>query len=130
MIKPSALSLASAMTGYKNYESKSYSTTIPAQTLAAFEFKTYIATTTFSRSDTITETQVKYGVDSFWQVIDGTVVRRYPSWTATNYEVGSLVYFSGNTQTVYTFIFNQTGGPLAVPSIPIDCRTFFYKAPV
>jgi hypothetical protein len=122
----------SQVSGLKNYNPGNglFSVSVPAQNIAAGGFVTYVATKNMDRINSVSQIQIRYtGLDSFWQLVPGQVIRDYPDWTAPNYQVGSFTYFSGSILTVYTYIVNQTGGLVAIPDFIIDCNASLYKAP-
>jgi hypothetical protein len=121
---------ASAFSGFKNSPTKLFSVSVPGQNLGAGAFVHYTASTTLDNANAISQVQVKYtNLETFWRVVPGMTIGRYPTYAVPNYEIGSLVYFTGGSVTVYTYIANQTGGVVAIPAISIDCSASLFLAP-
>lgn len=116
--------------GFKNYDSKDFSVSVPAQNLTVGNFVSYTATTPLNNTNAISQVQIRYNnLESFYRIVQGNTILRYPSYTTPDFEVGSIVYFTGGVVNVFTYIANQTAGTVAVPAFTINCRAFLYLAP-
>lgn len=121
------LTSISSASGLKNYNSASFSTVITGQTLGAGAFTSAIATTTLSNTNSLCQVQTQYsGLESFTRIINGVSAVNY---SGGSYQVGTFYYFSGSTLSVYTYVANQTGGGVTIPTITINCRAFLFQAP-
>jgi len=122
-------SATSISSGFQNYTVTSGSVSVGAQVLGAFGFQQYYITIPLNNSNAVSEVQTKCSLDSYWNLVDGTVVRRYPDWATSNYEISSMVYFTGGNLIIYTYLVELTGAPQAIPAFTIDARAFLFKAP-
>ncbi len=127
MVTPLNLSATSAMDGFKNYQSSSFSSTIPGQTLGAGAFVSSTASVALNNSNSVSQVQVQYsGLSSVYYVIYGT---EDTLWASSTYEVETIYYFDSTNLNVFTVVVNQTGGNITIPTITINCRAFLYLAP-
>jgi len=122
-------SATSISSGFQNYTVKDGSVSVGAQTLGAFGFQQYTITIPLENNNAISEVQLKCSLDSFWSLVDGTVFRRYPTWAISNYELSSMVYFTGGNLIIYTYLVDLTGASQSIPAFTIDARAFLFKAP-
>lgn len=121
------IAAASNLSGFKNYLSSSFSTTITGQNLGAGAFVSALASTSLSNISSISQVQVQYsGVQTDWNVLYGSINNYF---SGGNYEIESLYYFDTNNLNVFTIVVNQTGGIVAIPTITINCRGFLYLTP-
>lgn len=121
------LAATSKLSGFKNYQSSSFSTAIAGQNLAAGGFVSATASTPLNNSNSVSEVQVQYsGVQTDWNVVYGSINNYF---AGGNYEIESLYYFDSTNLNVFTVVVNQTGGVVAIPAITINCRGFLYLAP-
>lgn len=127
MIIPSKLVAASAMDGFKNYQSSSFSVSVPTQNLAAGHFISYTASTNLNNANSISQVQVQYnGLSSNYYVMYGLT---NTTWSSGNYEIESYYYFDTSKLYVYSVIVNQTASSITIPAITINCRGFLFLAP-
>lgn len=130
MIDTSKIIAASAFSGFKNYTAKEFSVSVPAQALGAGDFVQYSASTTLDNTNAVSQVQIRYtGLETFWRIVPGSVGARFPTYSAADYEITTLVYFSGGTLSVYSFIVDQTGLGTSIPDITIDCKASLFLAP-
>lgn len=122
---------SSKTSGFKNYLIPDiFSATIPGQNLTAGSSVSATATTTLTQLNSVVQVQVQYsGIETFWRVVPGQLTVAKPDWTVFNYEIESQISFSGNTLSVKTYMINETGGTIAIPTNTINCKAFFYVAP-
>ena len=126
-IIPSKLAAASAMDGFKNYNSSSFSVSVPTQNLGAGDFVQYTASTTLTNTNSIAQVQVQYsGLDTNTYVLYGGTTS---NWASSTYQIETFYYFAGGTLYVYSVIVNQTGSTITIPAITINCRGFLFIAP-
>lgn len=126
-IIPSKLVAASIFDGFKNYQSTSFSVSVPTQNLGAGDFVQYSASSALNNTNSISQVQIQYsGLTSEYLVINGSLTT---NWSANNYQIETFYYFSGSTLYVYNVIVNQTGGTITIPNITINCRGFLFIAP-
>lgn len=126
----SKLSAASAFSGFKNSSAVSFQATIGTQSVLAGHFLSTTATTPLNNANSISQVQIQYGgLETFYRVVPGLTILRYPTYTTPNFEIGSVVYFSGGILNVFTYLANQTAGTIVVPDIIISCRAFLFIAP-
>ncbi len=126
-IIPSKLAAASAMDGFKNYNSSSFSVSVPTQNLGAGDFVQYTASTSLSNTNSISQVQVQYsGLDSNTYVLYGDTVS---NWSSGSYQIETFYYFTSGTLYVYNVIVNQTASTISLPAITINCRGFLFIAP-
>lgn len=131
MQKTQYVSLLSPLKNKLGYE---VTNALPGYALAAGTFVS-IATTLRFRSPgivlgDISNVQLKYdGLESFWRKIDGYVFSSYPSFSAAQYEIGALTFFTATTHTLYVYIANQTGGVVNVPAFTLRYRLNTFDAP-
>lgn len=126
-INPSIIVASSSMDGFKNYDSASFSVSVPSQNLGSLDFVTYTATTPLSNTNSISQVQIQYsGLDSDYYVMYGTMVS---NWSSSSYQIESVYYFDTTTLTVVNYIINQTTSTITIPAITINCRGFLFIAP-
>jgi len=130
MLNFSKVAFTTTASGFKNYASKDFSVSVPAQNLAAGNAVFYTASTTLDNTKAISQVQVRYtNLEPHYRVVQGETILRYPNYSTPDFEVGSIVYFSGGVLNVFTYVANQTGGTVAVPAFTITCRAFLFLAP-
>lgn len=127
MIIPANLAAASAMDGFKNYNSVNFSVVIPGQTLASGTFISATANTPLNRSNSISQVQLQYaGLSSEYYIVNGSV---NTFWSGGDYEIESYYYFDTTNLNLFTILGNQTAGNITIPTITINCRGFLFLAP-
>ncbi len=126
-IIPSILIASSAMDGFKNYQSTSFSVTVPSQNLGAGDFVQYTTSSALNNTNSISQVQIQYsGISGEYMVVNGSNTINEASAT---YQIESFYYFSGGTLYVYNVIVNQTPNTITIPTITINCRAFSFLAP-
>ena len=126
-IIPSNLIATSAMDGFKNYQSTSFSLTVPSQNLGAGDFVQYTASSALNNTNSISQIQIQYsGLSNVYYIVYGDIAT---NWASNAYQVESFYYFSGGTLYVYNVIVNQTPNTITIPTITINCRAFSFLAP-
>jgi len=120
----------SLFSGFTNYSTATFSTTIAGQNIGALSYVSASATTPLNNTNAVTQVQIQLsGLDSFWRLLPGNLTINYPNSSAPNYQVEVLSYFKSGTLHVDTYVINQTGGTITIPTITINCRAFLFLAP-
>lgn len=123
----SNLTSVSSASGYKNYLASTFSVSVPAQVLGVGNYLIYTASTPLINTNSISQVQVNWGgLDTFYRILNGYIFEYYGGGT---YEVQSSYYFDATTLYVNTIIVNQSGAPVNIPGITINCRGFLFLAP-
>lgn len=124
------LAATSAADGFKNYSSVSFSASIASQNIAAGGYATASASTPLNNANAVSQVQVQFsGVNSFWQVLTGSIYQDVPDSASMTYEIEAISYFTGGNAKVDTYIINETAGTISIPAITINCRAFLFLAP-
>ena len=121
---------SSAFSGFSNSRSVSFSSTIAGQTIAAGSYVSSSAFAALNNAYSISQIQINLGgLESFWRVLPGNLVINYPNSSAPNYEIELFSYFTSGLLRVDTYISNQIGTGVAIPTITINCRGFIFNSP-
>lgn len=118
--------------GFSNYTpSVPFSTSAPSQNIAAGAYIGPLrASTPLNNSNAVTEVQIQYvGLDTFFRTLPGNIIYNVPSSLSPNYQIESFSYFTGGVLRVDSYISNQTGGTITIPTITFNCQGFLFNAP-
>lgn len=127
MITPKNIAAASALSGFKNYLSSSFSVAVPGQSLGAGAFISFTASTPLDNDNSISQVQVQYsGLSNDYYIMNGTV---QTDWSSGDLQVQSYYYFDSTNLNVFTVLVNLSAGSISVPAITINCRGFLFLAP-
>lgn len=128
MINPSKLAASSAMDGFKNYLSSSFSATVSGQTIASGHFVSITTSTPLNNANSVSQLQVQYSGtgNSEWFIVNGSIITNYSS---PNYQIESYYYFDSTNLNLFTVIVNESAGSITIPTIKINCRGFLFLAP-
>lgn len=130
MIDTNKIIAASEFAGFKNYSESTFSVSYAGGNIVAGGYVKVTASTPLNNTNAVSEVQVQYsGLDSFTRLIPGSIAIDYPTVGTRQYQVNTLIYFTGGNLFVDNYIVNQTGGVVAVPAITFNCRAFLYVAP-
>lgn len=123
----SNLTSVSSASGFKNYLTSTFSVTIPTQTLAVGGYTIVTASTPLNNANSISQVQVNWGgLETIYRILNGYM---FDYFGGATYEVQSYYYFTGTNLVVETSVSNQSGGPVTIPTITINCRGFLFLAP-
>lgn len=122
---------ASEFSGFQNYGSATFSTSVAGQNIGVGAYLGPLrATTALNNANSVSQIQVQYsGIDSNYRLLPGYIQMIIPSAAAPNYEIQSYSYFNGGTLYVDSYISNQTGSTQTIPAITFNCRAFLFLAP-
>lgn len=131
MIDTNKIISTNAFSGFQNYTSVPFSTSIAGQNLGAGAFIGPIrATTPLNNTNAISQILIQYsGLDAFTRLLPGSIVVDYPNINSASYEIESFSYYSGGNLVVDTYISNQTGGTVVIPAITFNVTASLYVAP-
>lgn len=118
--------------GFSNYTpSVPFSVTVNGQNIGVGAFLGPLrASTPLDNSNAVTEVQIQYiGLDSFFRILPGNIIYNVPNSLSPNYQIESFSYFSGGKLVVDSYISNQTGGTITIPTITFSCQGFLFNAP-
>lgn len=124
----------SLLSGFKNKFGYNVTGAISGFSLPAGEFVAISAILTFQNPGAvigdISSVQIKLdGLETFWRNLEGMFWVEFPNSSAPQYEIGCLTFFTPTTHTVYTYIVNETGGAINIPSFIIRYRLNTFDSP-
>jgi hypothetical protein len=121
---------SSAFSGFSNSSSVSFSSSIAGQTIAAGHYVSSSAFAALNNANSISQVQINLGgLESFWRLLPGVLIINYPNSSAPSYQIELFSYFTGGLLKVDTYVSNQTGAGVAIPTITINCRGFVFNSP-
>lgn len=122
---------ASDLPGFSNYQEATFSAAYGGGNIAAGGFAGPIrAQTALNNSNAVSEVQVMWsGLESFYRLVPGATFQDYPTAGTRQYQVVSMVYYTGGNLIVDSYVVNQTGLTVSTPAITFNCRAFLYIAP-
>lgn len=131
MINTNTIVSASEFSGFQNYGTATFSTSVVSQGIAVGSYLGPLrATTPLNNTNSVSQVQIQYsGIDNNYRLLPGNLTIITPSAAVPSYEVESFSYFSGGTLYVDSYISNQTGSTVTIPSITFNCRAFLFLAP-
>lgn len=131
MIDTNIIASGSEFAGFKNYMEATFSTSYAGGSIGAGSYVgPIIASTPLNNTNAVSEAQIQYvGLDTFWRLIPGSLAIDYPTAGTRQYQVNTLVYFTGGNLVIDNYVVNQTGGSVSVPAITFNCRGFLFLAP-
>lgn len=117
---------ASQFPGFRNSNDAILTGSIAGGTLTAGAFVSTTMSATLPNTAAISQVQIQYaGVTTEYFVLNGSLVYN----PTTNYQIESLVSYSGTTLNVFTVVSNQTAGSITIPTITMTARAFLFLAP-
>lgn len=119
----------SALAGLANYESAGFYYTVTGHNLAANTASSWATTWPLNNSNAVSSVQINYGgLETVWRPVSGSLIINIP-YVGTQYQLQTITYYSGGNLHVVTYVINQTGVLVAIPTITVNVRVFLYNAP-
>lgn len=127
--KFSGIQFDSALAGLANYNTVSFFFTINAHTAPVGGATAWTSSWPLDNTNAISGIQLNYaGLETVWRPVSGDLLLNIP-YTGTQYQLETIIYYSGGNLNVNTYVINETASPLSIPQFFVNVRAFLYNAP-
>lgn len=119
----------SSLAGLANYNSVSFNFTVNAHSLPTGNVTSWTSSWPLNNANAISGVQLNYaGLETVWRPISGALTLNIP-YTGPQYQLETIIYYSGGAIVVKTFVINETAGTVSIPQFFVNVRVFLYNAP-